>query len=193
MVVRAGSYMGFTGFALYTARLVILCILFNWGWLMYETANSHAARVTLKCLQPQPEQVEGYRLYARTHASDYQLVSTAAQQRFTVAGLEEHIPYFLAATAWNSAGESTACREMSLTVYEDAEDGTTQGWSIYSGTQGTVESVFDDDLQSQVIHFNSHDSFAGYRLTLPEETLWNNADQFMFMCRINFDEQLTQN
>jgi hypothetical protein len=53
-----------------------------------------------------------------------------------------------------------------VVVYEDAEDGNTDGWSIYSTNKnGTVSNVIDEDNpDNRVIQFEGEDRKTGFRL-----------------------------
>ena len=70
-------------------------------------------------------------------------------------------------------------------VYEDAEDGTTNGWRIYDNRSGAASfrNVFDDDRQStaiELIQGNATDPLLdGFALEGEHGNLWNNIDQFV--------------
>lgn len=55
----------------------------------------------------------------------------------------------------------------SVTVYEDAEDGTTIGWDIYydnTSIGAKIENIYDKDRNSRVIHLVGSGLDSGYRL-----------------------------
>ncbi len=65
------------------------------------------------------------------------------------------------------------------TLYEDAEDGTTDGWVIYDNNPAgaTITNVNDSDKGSQVIEFAGDGTRNGYRLgnNSGESDAWNNT------------------
>ena len=70
-------------------------------------------------------------------------------------------------------------------VYEDAEDGTINGWRIYENRSGgaSVTNVFDDERQSAVIDLTqgniAEPLLDGFALENEYQGLWNNTDQFV--------------
>lgn len=80
--------------------------------------------------------------------------------------------------------------EQSVTVYEDAEDGLTDGWNIYTGdpATATVTNVFDDIRGNNVILFNGIGLDHGFALFNGNGSVWNNAGEFTAEWSINFSE-----
>ena len=78
----------------------------------------------------------------------------------------------------------------SVTTYEDAEDGTISGWSIYDNTPGgaTISNVYDNDRQSRVIQFTGSGIQNGYRLRNSDGTKWHNASQFVVEWSMKYSE-----
>ncbi|MHC4674633.1 MAG: DUF6531 domain-containing protein, partial [Planctomycetota bacterium] len=76
-----------------------------------------------------------------------------------------------------------------VTVYEDAEDGLTAGWDVYSGDPAgvTVTNVYDEERQSRVIDLY-RDSSQGFRLRKEDLSPWSNTDQFVLSWRMKFGE-----
>jgi hypothetical protein len=70
---------------------------------------------------------------------------------------------------------------MPPSVYEDAEDGDTLGWSIYDQTPSgaTVSNVIDSDRGSRVIELSGTGTSNGYLLTNEDGSPWNNQTQFL--------------
>ena len=70
-------------------------------------------------------------------------------------------------------------------VYEDAQDGTTNGWSISANQSGSayVSNVLDDERQSAVIEITQGNPAAplmdAFVLRNEDESAWNNTDQFV--------------
>ena len=80
--------------------------------------------------------------------------------------------------------------EQSVTVYEDAEDGLTDGWIIYTGDPdtATVTNVFDEMRGGNVIEFNGIGLGHGFALYNGDGSVWNNTGEFMAVWSINCSE-----
>ena len=76
------------------------------------------------------------------------------------------------------------------TVYEDAEDGTTDRWYVYDDTPEGAEiiNVFDEDRQSNVIQFSGSGWDNGYRLTRSGGGNWHNSDQLVIEWSMKYTE-----
>jgi hypothetical protein len=76
-----------------------------------------------------------------------------------------------------------------VTVYEDAEDGASDGWAVYDGNPpgAVVSNVYDGVRQSQVIELVGAGRANGYRLRGP----WHNSGQFIIEWSMAFSESLT--
>ena len=68
-----------------------------------------------------------------------------------------------------------------VTIYEDAEDGTTTGWYIYDTTPpgATITNVYDEDLASRVIELTGNGTNNGYKLRDENDELWHNPSQLV--------------
>ena len=88
----------------------------------------------------------------------------------------------------DSACTGPPCDE--TTVYEDAEDGTTDRWYIYDDSPegAEIRTVFDDDRQSYVIQFSGSGADNGYRLTEDDGSRWHNSSQFVVEWSMNYSE-----
>ena len=77
-----------------------------------------------------------------------------------------------------------------LTVYEDAEDGTTLGWKVYDDDPdwAYITNIYDPDRQSRVIELNGYGLYNGYRLRNPDLTPWNNTEQHIIEWHFRYDE-----
>jgi len=73
----------------------------------------------------------------------------------------------------------------SNTVLEDAEDGNTQGWTVYDEKPGgaTISNVFDTDLSSQVIELTG-DTQSGYQLAQADGSSFANTSHFLARWRM---------
>lgn len=78
----------------------------------------------------------------------------------------------------------------SVTVYEDAEDGTTLGGEVYDNDPdwAYISNIYDTDRQSRVIEFNGYGLYNGYRLRNPDMTFWNNTEQHIIEWSFKFNE-----
>ena len=76
------------------------------------------------------------------------------------------------------------------TVYEDAEDGKTYGWSIYDNRpkRAKISNVFDDECQSRVIQLRGAGTRNGYVLRNEDGSPWHNSEQFTIQWSMKYDE-----
>ncbi len=78
-------------------------------------------------------------------------------------------------------------------TYEDAQDGSTEGWSIYdsepAGAQ--ISNVFDSDRQTNVMQFSGAGADNGYRLRNSDGTVWNNTSHFIIKWDMKYSEPFT--
>jgi hypothetical protein len=75
-------------------------------------------------------------------------------------------------------------------VYEDAEDGNTDGWLIIDATPAgaTVGNVYDADLGSRVIELAGNGTYNAYQLDGEDGSPWYNSSQFVFEVSLKFSE-----
>ncbi len=66
---------------------------------------------------------------------------------------------------------------LTTTVYEDAEDGTTDGWLIYDGDAdgATFSNLYDQERGSRVIQLSGNALADGFMLIYPGLRVWHNA------------------
>lgn len=81
------------------------------------------------------------------------------------------------------------------TIYEDAEDANTVGWSIYDNNPAgaTISNVLDNDLQSNVIVLQGLGRSNGYILGdfTGKANAWNNRLEKNISWKMNFNEAYT--
>jgi len=147
-----------------------------------------ASQATL-AWDPSPDPtVSSYRLYYGNASRDYPtVVEVGDRTTWTVPDLIENLPYFFAVTACDRYGnESDYSEEVSLTVYEDAEDLSTAGWDFGLGDAGggEIRNVFDEDLQRRVIELSGFSLDNCYRLRRNDFTDWNNSSRPTFAWRM---------
>ena len=107
------------------------------------------------------------------------------------------ITYDVNDTADNSAIQVTRVvtvlsePDPNIHVYEDAEDGTTDGWSVYANSSGTatITNVMDNDKGDRVIELNGVGIGDGYGLGVV--AWWNDRDNNSIRWSMNYSEQFT--
>ena len=79
------------------------------------------------------------------------------------------------------------------TTYEDAEDGTTQGWDIYDANPSGAEilNVQDIDRGSRVIELSGSGLGNGYRLRGEDLSPWGNLSETTIEWSMNFAQAYT--
>ena len=78
------------------------------------------------------------------------------------------------------------------TLYENAEDGNTNGWSVYDNTPAgaTISNVYDENRQSSVIELNGDGWNNGYVLRKSSDgTAWNNTEETIIQWSMNYSER----
>lgn len=83
--------------------------------------------------------------------------------------------------------------ENSITIYEDAEDGTINGWSIYDNRPlgATITNGYDEERQSSIIQFTGSGKNNGYRLRNDDRSKWCNSSQFVVEWSMKYSEPFT--
>ena len=81
-------------------------------------------------------------------------------------------------------------RTDSITTYEDADDITISGWSIYDDPPGgaTIGNVYDNDRNTRVIQLTGSGTQTSYSLTNSNGTGWHNASQFVVEWSTNYSD-----
>ncbi|MDY6823732.1 MAG: choice-of-anchor Q domain-containing protein [Thermodesulfobacteriota bacterium] len=78
-----------------------------------------------------------------------------------------------------------------ITIYENAEDGTINGWDIYDNNPADATITNVADSGNQAIQFIGDGTANGYRLRLEDGGKWNNKTQFVARWRMNYSENFT--
>ena len=119
---------------------------------------------------------------------------------YTDENLTPNTLYNYAVTAVNEAGESDPAtisvrtknenENESVTVYEDAEDGNIEGWSVYDPTPSgaVIRNVYDEERKSRVIEFRGHGTDNGYWLRNKDGSYWNNTKEFTIEWSMKYSE-----
>jgi hypothetical protein len=76
------------------------------------------------------------------------------------------------------------------TVYEDAEEGDTTGWTIYDNLPAgaEIDNVYDGDRQSYVIELTGYGTGNGFRLGESDGSRWHNENQTVIQWSMNYSE-----
>ena len=76
------------------------------------------------------------------------------------------------------------------TVYEDAEDGNTQGWAIYfdNDTKAKIGNIFDNKLQSRAIKVKGSKTDSMFVLQNEDGTQWHNSKQLTIQWNMEYRE-----
>jgi len=130
---------------------------------------------------------------------DDTLIHTTAADvtKFTDTSLSAGTVYNYTVKATNSVGDSNGVsiavqteEEGSVTVYEDAEDGNIEGWSIYDSFPfgAKIKNVYDSEKQSKVIEFDGSGVGNGYWLRNSDGSFWDNRNQFKASWSMKFDD-----
>ena len=161
------------------------------------TPIAYAAQVTVSW-NASVGPVSGYEMHYGTTSGDYDYsVNVGNSTSCTISGLQEGVTYYFAATAYNDIDESDYSDEIahtispvSMTNYEDAEDGLSTRWQIYDNSPGgaTIKNVYDNDRQSRVIQFSGSRTQNGYRLQINDDTQWQNSSEFAIQWSMKYSE-----
>jgi len=81
-------------------------------------------------------------------------------------------------------------RTSEITIYEDAEDGTIQGWDIYANYAlgANISNVYDEARKSRVIQLTGSGTFNGYQLRKDDMSAWNNSAQLIIEWTMKYSE-----
>jgi len=120
---------------------------------------------------------------------------TAAKTTFTAPsdGVDAYpITFQLSVTDKGGLISQDACIVTlgAATVYEDAVDGKTYGWSVYDNKprKANISNVFDDERQGRVIQLEGKGTDNGYVLRNEDGTPWHNSEQFTIQWSMSFGE-----
>jgi len=75
-------------------------------------------------------------------------------------------------------------------VYEEAEDGTTDGWEVYDNDPAgaVIRNVYDADRQSRVIELSGAGRSNGYRLRKANGSPWRDSSRFVIEWGMRYSE-----
>ncbi|MBZ0158207.1 MAG: hypothetical protein K8I29_18580 [Alphaproteobacteria bacterium] len=96
-------------------------------------------------------------------------------------------------TANRTISASFTATASTVTVYEDAEDKTTQGWDIYDNdpSGATISNVYDRGRASRVIKLSGSGTKNGYRLRNSDSSSWGNTSQFVAEWSMKYSREYT--
>lgn len=146
--------------------------------------------------------IAGYKLHYGSASRDYEFaVDVGNETNYTICGLQNGQAYYCAASAYDTQGNESDFSEEVVhvvappepTVYEDAEDGTVNGWDVYDNDPPGMEisNVLDDERQSHVIELSGFGWENGACLRNPDLTLWQNAGHFVIQWSMKYCESFT--
>jgi hypothetical protein len=102
--------------------------------------QAFSGELRLKWNANQESDISGYKLHYGRASRNYECaVDVGNDTHYTLSGLENGKAYYCAASAYDTAGNESGLSEEVVhvvvpaepTVYEDAEDGTVDGWYVY--------------------------------------------------------------
>jgi hypothetical protein len=78
----------------------------------------------------------------------------------------------------------------SMMIYEDAENGDTAGWGVYTQGSGTasIKNVYDEDSEDLVIELTGSGTKTGYNLYNENRFRWNNTRHSIIEWRMKYAE-----
>jgi hypothetical protein len=116
-------------------------------------------------------------------------IVTAGSVNTAVVG-HYNITYDVSDASGNDAIQVTRSVEVapSVFVYEDAEDGDTEGWSVYDGVGGTIANVMDAETGSRVIELSGpNGTDDGFRFGSD----WHDLQKHVFSWRMKYSEDFS--
>jgi hypothetical protein len=164
--------------------------------------NLYAASINLAWNANTESDLAGYRIYYGTSSGNYMSFQEIGRvTSYTLSNLTEGATYYMAMSAFDTArNESRRSSEISgvaqnvelteETVYEDAEDGNTAGWTVYDKLPagGKVDNVYDSDRQSYVIELTGSGTKNWYELRNTDGSAWHNQTQKIIQWSMNYSE-----
>ncbi len=78
-------------------------------------------------------------------------------------------------------------------AYENAQDGSTDRWTIYDNVPAgaQITNIYDSERQNNVIQFSGAGADNGYRLTNSDGSYWNNTSHFIIKWDMKYSEPFT--
>ncbi len=90
---------------------------------------------------------------------------------------------FLGCGGGGSSSSVTSEPYSSLNLYEDAQDGSVERWSVRVGEEGDVENLFDEEIQSRVIEFGAGGSYMIGAIV--GDQAWGDTENFTISFELN--------
>jgi hypothetical protein len=103
------------------------------------------------------------------------------------SGLVDDIKMLTNAVIYNTSTNSN------IHMYEDAEDGNIDGWSIFANTSGnaTVTNIMDSNRGSRVIQLQGQGKSDAYRLRSEDNHNWDEREDKSMRWSMNYNEDYT--
>jgi len=104
------------------------------------------------------------------------------------SGLVDDIKMFSNATIPNDSNNN-----QNGIVYEDAEDGNIDGWTVFANGSGkaTITNIIDNERGSRVIQLQGVGKQDAYRLRSTDNHNWNDREHHNILWSMNFGEDFT--
>ncbi len=199
---------------MYKRNILLLYVLFTLV-IFLNAPDVFAGDVTLSWVAP-PKNVDGtpftdlagYNLYYGAAPGNYSNVIPVGKVTTYTKNLPDNF-YCFVVTAYDTSGNESkdsneVCRSIqstqqslpngnaqgSVIVYEDAEDGTINGWYIYDNNSAgaNITNVYDYERMSRVIQLTGSGWYNGYWLKKDDWSAWNNTSQFVFEWSMKYSE-----
>jgi len=173
-----------TRFFKFIVLVLIICALHLIPLMTY------AAQITL-AWDASEGPVTGYKVHYGTTSGDYEYIANIGNYTScSISGVKEGATYYFAVKAYSVSSESDFSDEISTTLYEDAEDGSKNGWRIYDNSPigAKIKNTYDNDRQGQVIQLSGSGTKNGYRLKNDSAAKWQNSNQFIIRWSMKYSE-----
>jgi hypothetical protein len=171
-------------------------------FVFVSSSTLYAASINLAWNANSESDLAGYRIYYGTSSGNYtSFQETGRITRYALSNLTENRTYYIAMSAFDTArNESRRSAEIrgiaqdaeltEETIYEDAEDGETAGWTVYDKVPagGMVDNIYDGDRQSYVIELTGAGTGNGYQLGKADGSDWHNKTQKVIQWSMNYSE-----
>lgn len=181
---------------------VLVSIMGAAQFVFVPSSTLYAASINLAWNANSESDLAGYRIYYGTSSGNYtSFQETGKVTSYTISNLTDGRAYYIAMSAFdttrNESRRSSEIRGVAQdavlteeTVYEDAEDGLTTGWTVYDKLPAgsKVDNIYDGDRQSYVIELTGSGMNNGYRLGNADGSDWHNETQKVIQWSMNYSE-----
>jgi hypothetical protein len=204
MSFKLSQYIGLLSFILFFLISICICSI----------QNASAVQLTLEWDPVTNQSVAGYKLYQGDLSGKYtSSMDVGNKITITITNIEEGKDYCYVVTVYDIYGtesgysnqycyntatdpdfaQDSPHESIVATVYEDAEDGRTAGWTVVdnSPSGATVLNVYDPERGSYVIQLTGSGTNNAYALRNEDSSNWGNQDQFVLEWSMSYIEYFT--